>query len=228
MTAFTTIDGGFRVAPGRYALVAEDWNGAIADPREGTGFHDELHFAVSDTPQIATWDGLDALIIPIGMDEKGSRGRSLAVGSASIVAFGRIALVALPHASRRSYPFASHIDQVVPLDFERGGTVMAVDGGIDLTGCNADEQIVTIDTAAPGAFFVDGVFVDMADDANAEAFGYGTEEFNAELDEHGITLDLVEIRDRLRRRTDNAGVALLNRLTGMGAFKIAYYAPVAI
>lgn len=228
MTAFTTVDGGHRVAPGRYAIVAEAWNGSIPDPRPEAGSHDELYLPDYGHAAVATWETMEALSIPIGADERGSRGRSLAVGSASLVAFGRIVLVALqPHElQRRHYPYASHIDQVVIVDFPKGGTVSVVDGGIDLTGCTVgDEPVFTIDTAAPGAFDIDGVFIDMADDASAEVFGYGTPEFNAGLDEHGVFLDLVDIRERLRQRKD--GVALMNKLAGLGPFKIAYYAPVA-
>lgn len=227
MPAFVETETGYTVAPGRYAVIGERWNGAMPDPRIGAGVHDELYLPMHPVPVIATWTEMEALGIPIGPDERGSRGRSIAIGMHTIVAFGRIAFVALKDVEPRDHPHAPNVDEVVVLDFQKGGEIVIMDDAIDLQGCNEANPIYTIDISAPGAFNVDGEFIDMAVDANAEVFGYGTEAFNADFDREGILVDLVEVRERLKVRTDGESVALLNRLIGKGAFKTAFYAPVA-
>lgn len=232
MTAITAVTDGFRLEAGTYAIVAERWNGRIPDPRTSdSDLTDVLPIPDGDVAVITQGEGLTVLSLPIGADERGSRGRSIAIGPRSVVAFGRLVLVALDTADlqARHYPYASHMDEVVVVDCPKGGTVNPVDGGIDIHGCTVDEMSVfTIDTAAPGAFSMEGEFIDMTLDAHAEAFGYGTPEFNAGLDEHGVFLDLIDIRERLRARTDNEGLALMAKLAGMGPFATAYYAPVAL
>ncbi len=60
----------------------------------------------------------------------------------------------------------------------------------------------------------------------AAAFGYGSEEFNERLDEHGFHLDVAAMRARLERnRRDADTVRVLNMLPPCDGV-IAYYAPV--
>jgi len=229
MTAFTTIPDGFRVAPGRYALIAQDWSGSVGDPRVDADRMNEICLPAGDGPRIAEFEGMALIVLPMGLDDAGCPGRSFAVGSDSMVAFENLVLVDVEMAQRRAYRYASHLNEIVVLEFERGGEIRPVDGAYDLRGCTTQSGALvhSIDTAAVGAFSIDGLFVDMTDPATAQAFGYGTAEFNAKLDEHGFHADLDAVRTRLRARTDHDGIALLNRLEKMGASMIAYYAPVA-
>lgn len=217
-------DGSFRVAPGRYAVVAQDWSGDIPNPDPDADRHDVLVVPSSDTPVLAMCSGYETLVLPVGRDRAGCNGRSIAIGSSTLVAFDRIAIVALPYgyASRRPYPYAGHIDGVAVLIVDDEGTITIEDDGYRLDGFG---DVDTIDTATPGAFTIDAAMFDMAHPETADAFGYGSDAFNAALDEHGFPCDVAKLRSALAGRSEADAVMLLNRLPKVD-FAIAYYAPV--
>lgn len=222
MNAFEITDTGIRVAPGRYVAVAQDWSHTLPDPRQGASRHDELYLNHSDEPAIRSHDDLQVLVLPVGKDAAGCPGRAIAIGGSTVVAFERLALVPLEDAQRRHYPYASHIDMVVPLTVPVEGVVRLVDGDYELDGF---EGVDAIDTRTPGAFTIEGTMFDMAHEETAAIFGYGTPAFNERLDEHGFACDLKALRERLAGRTDPEAVSVLNRLPKVD-FAIAYYAPV--
>lgn len=217
-------NGSFRVAPGRYAVVAQDWSGMMPNPHLDAGRHDHLDVPTTDAPLLTTCSGFETLVLPVGSDRAGCTGRSIAIGSSTIVAFDRIAIVALPYgyASRRPYPYAGHIDEVAVLTVEDEGTIMLEEDGYRLDGFG---DVDTIDTATPGAFTIDAAMFDMAHPETAKIFGYGTDVFNAALDEHGFPCDVAKLRSTLAGRSDADAVMLINRLPKTD-FAIAYYAPV--
>lgn len=222
MSAFEITDGGFRVAPGRYVAIGQDWSRMLPDPRHDATRYDELLLNHSDEPTVHVMEGINVLVLPVGRDLAGCPGRTIALGDACLVAFERLVIMELPDAQRRHYPYASHIDLFVPLDVEDEGVVKRVKGGYELDGFTG---VDTIDTATPGAFTIDGVMFDMAHKETAEIFGYGTQAFNERLDEHGFACDLKALRASLAGRCDPEAVSVLNRLPD-GDFSIAYYAPV--
>lgn len=207
-------------APGTYFVVGRNWRGEFPDPR-GRDLP-AIDVAVGDGIEIVDHDGLEMLILPIGNDESGGTGRSIAIGESSIVAFCHIAFIKVPEdlGAWRHYPYAGHIDEVVRMDLRCWLNTETFE-------FICDTGLRDLDVNSPGAFSMEGVFLDMSLPATATAFGYGTDEFNAALDEHGFPCRLEAVRDRLRARDDMEGVALLNQLEGLGDFQIAYYAPVA-
>lgn len=211
--------GHIAFTPGTYFVVGRDWRGEFPDPRGSD--RPGIQVAPGEELEIIEHDGLEILILPIGEDDLGGTGRSIAIGDATIVAFCHIAFVKVPgdEASERTYPYAGHIDEVVRLDIDAWLNT-------DRFEFVGDTVLKDLDVFSPGAFSMDGEFIDMNDPVTADAFGYGTEEFNAQLDEHGFPCNLEFVRRRIRARTDMEGIALLNRLDSMGEFKIAYYAPV--
>lgn len=221
MPAFTTIGAGFRVAPGRYAVVATDWSGEMPDPRPTIEYPMALPFG--DTAAIVQYDGLDVLLLPMGTDDDGCTGRSIAVGDQSLVCFGHVAIVALDDAQRRSYPYASHLELVAAVDAE-DGRISFHGGSYEVFGFNRDFDL--LDACTPGMFAIEATDFDMGDPGIAEIFGYGSPEFVAALDEHGFYLDVAALRARLAGRTDTDAVRVLNMLPSCDS-TIAYYAPVA-
>lgn len=239
MTAFTQTPRGFRAAPGRYAFVAQDWTGEVPDPRDPAVRPNALAIPAGEGARTGSYDGLEFLVLPVGLDAGGCPGRTIAVGGRSLVVFETIVLVAIPEDAvfdvpNRSYPFASHCDSVVVVDFVEGGEIVLDDPEgddeyIGLVGCRDlnGTPILSIDPWTPGAFDIEADFIDMTDPVTAQAFDYGSDAFNAKLDEHGFHADLDAVRARLRARTDNEGIALLSSLEGLGRFRIVHYAPVA-
>lgn len=212
-------DGHIAFTPGTYFIVGRNWRGEFPDPRGGD--RPSIQVAPGEELEIIQHDGLEMLIMPIGDDDLGGTGRSIAIGCSTIIAFCHIAFIKVPgdEAERRAYPYAGHIDEVVRLDIDAWlNTEM-----FEFTG---DTVLKDLDVFSPGAFSMDGLFIDMNDPVTADAFGYGTEEFNALLDEHGFPCNLEFVRRRLRARKDIEGIGLLNQLASLGDFKIAYYAPV--
>lgn len=224
----TTLTPGtaFRLDAGRYALIARDRTGSLPDPRELADHCDELHIEPSDAARVVDYEGMQVLTIPVGRDSGGSPSRTVAVGEASIIACGEIAIVAVGDeiCSPRPYPYASHLEQVTLFEAGRMSQITLLEGAIDFLGCG---DLRTIDIETPGAFTIDGKLIDMVDDATAEAFGYGSDAFNAALDEHGFHVVIEPVRAALRARTDHDGVGLLAFLDKLGDTAVAYYAPVA-
>lgn len=215
-------NGSFRIAPGMYAVVAQDWSGSMPNPNVDAGRHDELAPPAVEEPALSTCSGMETLLLPVGRDSAGCTGRSIAIGSSTLVAFELVAIIALDHVQRRSYPYASHIDQVAILRVENEGTVTTEPDGYRLEGFG---DVDTIDAETPGAFLIEGEMFDMAHPETADAFGYGSDAFNAALDEHGFPCDVAKLRSVLAGRREADAVMLINRLPKVD-FAIAYYAPV--
>jgi hypothetical protein len=212
------------VTPGRYAVVATDWNGELPDPRPSADHRAALGVPLGDLPAVVEYDGLDALVLPMGSDDGGCPGRSIAVGDQSLVCFGHVAIVALAGAERRSYLYASHLEAVAAVEADEGARVDCRGRSYEVVGFGRGFDF--LDPHTPGAFSIEAETFDMADEAMAEAFGYGSEAFVAALDEHGFRLDVAAMRARLASRADPDAVMALNRLPSCDGV-IAYYAPVA-
>lgn len=229
MTAFIRTAEGLSVAAGRYAVVAQGWSSSVADPRADACDMNEICLPAGEGVRIGDFEGLDIAVLPFGPDGGGAAGRSLAVGPAGLVVFDSLVLVAVEHPQTRGYRYASHLDEIVVVEFAEGGAIVEEDGGYGLVGCTttSGDPIRHLDRRSPGAFSIEGEFVDMADPVAADAFDYGSHAFNAALDEHGFLADLDVVRTKLRARADHDGVGLLNRLSGMNRHVVAYYAPVA-
>lgn len=224
MQPFVRTDTGFSVAPGYYALVASDWTGSMPDPRETADQYDCLAISFAYEPVIERVGGTDVLVLPVGRDTAGCRGRSLAIGDRSVVCFGHLAIVPVEFPRSAHYPYAGHIDLIVCLEVGEGGLITPVDRCYALDGF---KDVLSIDSQMEGAFSIEGAFFDMADDAIASAFEYGSEDFNARLDEHGFHLDVAALRTRLApRRREPDVVRVLNMLPPCDSV-IAYYAPVS-
>lgn len=224
MPAFKTIPGGFSVAPGRYAVVATDWTFALPDPRPSADPRAALHVPLGERCTIVEYEGLDVLVLPMGPDDAGCTGRSIAIGDQSLVCFGHVALVAIEDATRRSYPYASHLETVAVVEAAEGGRISREGRSYEVVGF--DRQFDGLDAYTPGAFDIDAAMFDMALPAIADAFDYGSDAFVAALDEHGFHLDVAALRARLAGRTDPDAVMVLNKLPSSDSV-IAYYAPVA-
>ena len=58
MTSFESLgDGRHRMAPGRYAFIAQGWNGTACDPRAEAEHGDCLLLPVTDEPTVAVVGG---------------------------------------------------------------------------------------------------------------------------------------------------------------------------
>lgn len=224
MSAFTPVTGGFRVAPGRYAVVATDWRGDMPDPRPSADPRAALALPFGDEPVVVRYEDLDVLLLPMGRDDGGCTGRSIAVGDQSLVCFGHVALVALPDAERRHYPYAGHLEAVAAVDADETARIDCRGRSYEVVGF--DRGFDFLDPHTPGAFDIEARMFDMAEPSIGEAFGYGSEAFVAALDEHGFHLDVAALRARLAGRTDPDAVMVLNGLPSCDSV-IAYYAPVA-
>lgn len=227
----TAQDGGFRLWPGRYAVVGRNWSGSVPDPRLEAGPDDHLDIADCDAPTLMRIDGADVLILPIGPDSSGGVGRSIATsGYGTIVAFWTIVVMAVDDMTpMRSYRYASHIEEVDILPVS-DGLFLTRDGdgsGYSLDNQDGGDFHEGFDSRTPGAFFIEGEMFDMTDEATARAFDYGSETFNAKLDEHGFHADLAAVRRRISDEMDGPeSVIVSNRLRGLGEYAYAYYAPV--
>ena len=224
MSAFTPVTGGFRVAPGRYAVVATDWRGDLADPRPFADRDAALALPFGDDPVIVRHEELDVLLLPMGRDDGGCPGRSIAVGDQSLVCFGHVAIVALAEVERRHYRYASHMEDIAVIEADDSARIDCRGRSYEVVGF--DRGFDFLDPHTPGAFDIEAEMFDMAEPSVAEAFGYGSDAFVAALDEHGFHLDVTALRARLAGRTDPDAVMVLNKLPRCDSV-IASYAPVA-
>lgn len=226
MPRFEMLEDGVRVAPGFYALVAQDSCGVAPHPSRRHGRLDELLLPPVDRPAIMLVGDLEMLVLPMGCDRAGGEMRSIAIGSQTIIASERIALVPVeePLPSPGGYMVqVGRMAGVVVHDGAGGGFVRLAEGGFELQGFGYG--VDWIDTYTPGAFSLETETFDMAHAKIAAIFGYGSEAFNAALDHQGFRCDVKALRKQLAGRTDPEAVAVLRRLPTRDAV-IARYAPV--
>lgn len=214
---------GFRLRKGTYAIAPRWWNGSMPDPRpECAG--DYLHFPEVTQITVHRQDDLEALLIPIGKDQAGAIGRTIAVLDASIVAFGQIAIIPCADARRSSYPYAAHVDNFAIITFDEDVNLTQDNGNFEFS--SKTEHWAQFEVNSPGAFHIEGDMFDMNDPFIARAFDYGSDDFNASLDEHGFFFSADTVLDRIKNISGAEAISLRNRLIGVKAHQYAYYAPV--
>jgi hypothetical protein len=214
MRHFEQLGDAFGVARGAYAVVAQDWSGMAPHPCPGHEHGGNLRLPPTDRPVALSVNNLEMLVLPAGRDSAGCKGRSIAIGRQTIVAFERLAIVALETPLVSPIRHTSDVDQiarvVVPGAGGSGGIVRPVSGGYALEGF--DDGVDWIDTRTPGAFRLESEFFDMAHAQIAAIFGYGTEAFNAALDAWGFHCNVKALRERLINRSDPEALSVLGRL----------------
>ncbi|MBX3565399.1 MAG: hypothetical protein KF730_12590 [Sphingomonas sp.] len=225
MTHFRSTGGGFGVAPGIYAVVAQDSYGSVPNPGDETGQPGKLLLPTVDVPTLARAGSLETLVLPVGRDRAGCRGRSIALGGQTLVVFDCLAIMPLDRIQAGFHVRAGHIGRIATVIVKgpADGIVRPADGGYEMTGFRPGVE--WIDTDTPGAFTIEGETFDMAHAETAAIFGYGTEAFNAALDDYGFQCDVRTLRERLTGRTDPEAVAVRNRLPECDT-ATARYAPV--
>jgi len=224
---FERQDDGFRVAPGSYAILAQNRSGTFPCPAPTVSPHKRLSLPPTDGLTMLPLDGLEILILPVGRDRAGCNGRSIALGNHTLVVFDRLAIVPLDSAPARASRPTQAVECVtavaVPGNEGGYGVIRCAEGGYELEGfgCGID----WIDTDTPGAFNIEAEMFDMAYGAIASIFGYGSDAFNAALDNRGFVCDIKSLRRQLAGRVDAEAVSVLARLPRRNS-AIARYAPV--
>jgi hypothetical protein len=223
MKYFENTGDGFRLRKGTYAITPRWWNGDMPDPRpENSG---EYLYLPKVTEVTAKKEGdLEILLVPIGKDQGGAIGRTLAMFDASIVAFEQIGIVPCKDVQRSFYPYAGHVDNFGIVTFDDDVNLLEDKGSFEFRSDN--DHWAEFEVNTPGAFFIDGDLFDMNDPFVAKAFDYGSDTFNEELDEHGFFCNPFTVLDRIKDVSGGEAIALRNRLSRLKTSLYAYYAPV--
>lgn len=217
----------FYLKKGRYAVVPRDSLGRYRDPRPGARAEATLDVVGQDRTCVTQVDGLDVLMIPLGKDDGGCPGRTMEIGTQTIVAFESLAIVPLHEAEAVPHSSLPGISAIAMIEMVSMGTMMSdeddMETGVSIDPGN-DAEWITIDSWSKGAFSIGDEIFDMMDDFIAKAFDYGSPSFNAGLGEIGFTCDVDAIRARAESMGGEAGSALLARLPHHESTAIARYA----
>lgn len=219
MTSFIINENRIRIAKGYYAIV-----GGHSDQ---SFFHPEKPYKFNvpdiDSPKIYKVKDDQVLVIPIGSDELGSRGRTLEIGSETIVAFDRIAL--FPVTSKCISTYTNGIADKVIVEVLDKGMIYLDSMIILIKGLVGNQDEIWIETKVPGCFILGDLEIDMDVEGWSSAFDYGSDEFNQALDDDGIFFDLISVRETLRKSSGEFEKKALNMLAGKGPFGQLAFSP---
>lgn len=212
MTSFIINENRIQIAKGYYAIVGGHSDQGLFHPEKPYKFN-VPHL---NSPKIYKVKDDQVLVIPIGSDELGSRGRTLEIGSETIVAFDRIAL--FPITSKCVSNHTNGISDKVIVEVSDQGMIYLDSMIILIKGLVGNHGEIWVETKVPGCFILGDLEIDMDVEGWSSAFDYGSDAFNQALDDDGIFFDLISVRETLRKNSGEFEKKALNMLAGKGPF----------